>query len=82
MSSTAVEAGVSPARNCSGGCVSRGRVERPFLSAMGIILCSFAVEIVLTKLAAASWAPASHWSLPIADSGKLEWGIGVLKIEH
>jgi hypothetical protein len=27
-----VETGVSPARNYSGGCVSRGRVERPFLS--------------------------------------------------
>jgi len=44
---------------------------------MGIILCSFAVEIVLTTLAVASWAPASHWSLPIADPGKPEWGIGV-----
>jgi hypothetical protein len=27
---TAVEAGVSPAQNCSGGCVSRARVELRF----------------------------------------------------
>jgi hypothetical protein len=28
--------------------------------ATGIIVCSLAVEIVLTTLAVASWAPASH----------------------
>jgi hypothetical protein len=67
MKPTTVAAGVSPAN-----------VAAPVSS----ILASFAVEIVLTKLAVASWAPVSHYSLPIADSGKPEWGIGVLKIEH